>query len=198
MNFYALNATPISGWETHLGMVDASMRMVAEGRGYLIIHGAGDAEMTLAASGMDSQSLLASGNAGLATDALGTGYLRISGRSAILQMVLEAEGDAEVEERYGGSVRLHLVAFGDGAIAQSGSSDATLRLEAVAGWQNPISVRLDGEAALLLEALNGIPPRHVITGNAGAAHKSRVLVVPKDTRVMRVSRDNRLAGGGSA
>lgn len=176
MNFYALNATPISGWATHLGAGDAQFEMTATGRIGRVAIGNGKAELALTAKG--------------------TGIVKMLGRSAAAKMVLEAIGDGVAIPLLGGTASMRLVARGDGTITQTSASQAVMRMLGAMSWQNPIARRAVGVAELVMTAESGIPTPHTIRGNASDAHSSRVLIVPRDTRGMRVPRDNRSAGGG--
>jgi hypothetical protein len=149
--WYALNTTPINGWETKgefgdaqvvvsaqtgagfaglakLGRGAAPIALNSNGYGRLFVKGKADkADAALSATGFGRVAKLGAGNADIAVDANGIGYARIfiGGESNI---VIDADGDGVVIPRLGGRARITVEANASGLIAVRGQGSAAIEI----------------------------------------------------------------------
>jgi len=128
---YALNVTPINGWETHLGQGQVAMSLSAQGDGFRAFFAVGQtAAMTLAASG--AGYLVITGlaqQAALALASSGAGIKALTGAGAAAQALL-AVGVPVLEARPVGEGAMALTVSGAARKALLGSGIAAQALGA--------------------------------------------------------------------
>lgn len=129
MNFYALNAAPINGWETHLGSGQAAMSLLASGESANVALGAGAAQLALSASGNGTRRVPALGAAAMQLQAAGEGTRWVLG-SGTATMQMAAEGEGNVVEGVGGRATMVMTAKGIGGILVHGAGLAQMGMDA--------------------------------------------------------------------
>lgn len=129
MDFYALNASPINGWETHLGSGQAAMSLAASGGSANVDLGAGAAQFALSASGSGTRRVPASGSASMQLQAAGGGTRWVLG-AGTATMQMEASGNGDAVNGMGGKISLVLHASGTGGILVNGSGIAQMQMDA--------------------------------------------------------------------
>lgn len=188
---YALNVTPINGWQTQLGVGIAHQQLQSNGVGYLIMVGKAQAAiLALTPAGLAAVVLLGVGQGPLALILTGRGYAVIRGEGAALAE-LEADGNGILIPFLGGQAAMIMTGFGFGAIAADGRGLANLQLECTDESSNSIASRGAGFAAIIMAGLAGIPRPSMIRDDGLTHVASRRMLVAQGLRRMTVAPEPR-------
>jgi hypothetical protein len=117
MNFYALNATPVNGWETQFGFGQAALPLSASGNGLKGALGSGNAALPLQASGNGTRRVMGAGTVSMALLAEGEGSV-VEGNAGKAVMVLSARGVGGITVSGEGAAQMVLTAQGEGIVAK--------------------------------------------------------------------------------
>lgn len=131
MNFYALNTTPVNGWETHLGNGQVAMSLAASGASANVDLGTGTAQLALAATGSGTRRVPASGSASMQLQAAGNGTRWVLG-TGTASMQMAADGNGDVVSGVGGEISMAMYASATGGVLVYGTGLAEMSLD-VAG-----------------------------------------------------------------
>lgn len=101
MNFYALNAVPINGWDIFRGEGSAELSIAATGIAGVARFGSGEAALSMATAGAGAVWQLGQGTAAMALSANGRGTRRAMASASPI-MELRASGDAKTYDATGG------------------------------------------------------------------------------------------------
>lgn len=125
MNFYALNTTPLNGWETHIGSGIAAVSIAASGASATVHLGSGTAATVVASTGNGTRRAQASGSAQLVVSAAGNGIRRAPafGSAAV---ELRTEGSGEIVSGLGGQAQIRVISQGMGGILVYGDGAAPI------------------------------------------------------------------------
>jgi hypothetical protein len=137
---YAINVTPVSGWQTHQSFGESPIALSADGAGSFAIQGEGQADASLTASGYISALAKGQSQADMALTSSAVGKLAIylsgwadatlsmSGTSIFavvgksdLDMALSADGKATMAATGQSTLQMALDADGIGSLVVSGS-----------------------------------------------------------------------------
>ncbi|MGX0136351.1 hypothetical protein [Cupriavidus metallidurans] len=107
MNLYALNVTPIDGWQTLRGNGTAAMSLAGTGVSANVDLGAGSVPLVLAVAGDGTRRVPASGDVGTSLQVSGDGIRRVPAIGGS-SMMLTASGDGIAAPALGGKCTLML------------------------------------------------------------------------------------------
>jgi hypothetical protein len=175
MNVYALNATPLGGTATLFGQGAAAHLLDADGRGYLVMHGAGQAQLAANGQGQGIVAVLGEAFLMLSIAATGRATLMLHALAQWAGLALDALGAGTVIPWIGGRARMVMTAQGIGRIAVTATSRAALTLSAVV--RGTVATRGAGIAPLTLDGKAGIPRPMRVPASFAPAHPSRRIAV---------------------
>lgn len=159
---YALNVTPINGWETHLGQGQADAALSVDGAGRLTMHAPADP-------------------AGMALAGLADGLLGIVGAGQADQALTATGASTAILKPVGGA-SMALEAEGTGYAAFFTTGQAEMALDGIG--QLIQAILSTGGADMLMAGTAGIPQPILIPDLYSQAHPSRFFVAdPGDRRI---------------
>ena len=187
MDFYALNATPINGWQTHQGFGAAEIEVAGQAVGHLHVHPKGE-DAAITVSGQASGLVAKTGQtaADIVLSASGVGYAIIHGFGQADINVL-ADADGKIIPFMGGKAHIVLSAQANGRIAQLGVGAAYISIDAFDAGR--LAVRGHGQADIEIDAAYGIPDPITIPDDYEPAHPHATMSLGREDRTMDVPPD---------
>jgi len=162
---YALNVTPINGWEVLFGSGQADASLSANGDGAIFLFGVGDI-------------------ATLALSATGTAYAIIHALADAAQQALSASADGVLATLGEGSALQVLTAEGIGSQRVFFVGDAAgMSIEVLDGSVVNIAILGAGQASMLASGVAGIPNPHIRPSGYEAKN---IMIVSDDNRLLTV------------
>jgi hypothetical protein len=162
---YALNVTPINGWEALFGAGQADTSLSASGDGVFFVFGVGDV-------------------VSLALDATGTAYAIVHALADAAQQALSAGADGILATLGEGSALHVLSADGSGTQRVFFVGDAAaMSIDALDSSIVNIAVLGAGQASMVASGLAGIPSPHIRPSGYEAKN---IMIVSDENRLLTV------------